>query len=64
MVADRYQNLSSQMSTFLATVELVLEVYTGSTVLGEQLGQFDDGRQSSVAVQMSVLGTCPAIKLY
>jgi hypothetical protein len=37
MVADRYQDLSRQMSALLAAVELVLKVYAGSTVLREEL---------------------------
>jgi hypothetical protein len=50
VVADRYQDLSSQMSALLAAVKLILKVHTSSTILGEELRQLDDRRQSAVAV--------------
>ena len=43
------KDLAGQVTALLATVELVLEVDSGGTVLGEELGQLQDGGQSTVS---------------
>lgn len=43
------KDLAGQVTALLATVELVLEVDGGGTVLGEELGQLQDGGESTVS---------------
>lgn len=42
MIADRYEDLPSQMSAFLATVKLILEMYRGRAILCEQFCKLND----------------------
>jgi hypothetical protein len=42
VVANGYQDLSGEMSAFLTTMQLILEVYTSGTVFGEELCKLDD----------------------
>jgi hypothetical protein len=42
VVTNGNQDFSGEMSAFLTTMELVLEVYTSGTVFGEELCKFDD----------------------
>jgi hypothetical protein len=42
VVTDRHEDFSCEMSALLSTVELVLEMDTGSTVLGKELRELND----------------------
>src|SRR5271156_1971786 len=48
MLADRNEDFASQMTAFLSTMELVLEVNSSSSILGKQLCKLQDCRQPSV----------------
>lgn len=43
MVSNWDKDLPGEMATFLTTVELVFKVNCSRTVLGEELGELDDG---------------------
>jgi hypothetical protein len=38
------------MTTLLTTVKLILEMYSRGAILSEELGQFEDCRQTTVSV--------------
>ena len=54
MFSDRHKDFSSKVSALLATMELIFEVYCGCTVLGEQLGELQNGGKTTVAAGLSV----------
>jgi hypothetical protein len=54
MIANRNKHLSREVSAFLAAVKLVLEMYTCGTVLGEELRELDDCRETSVTAIVSL----------
>lgn len=48
VLAGRHEDLTGEMAAFLAAVQLVLEVYRGSAVLREELGELENGGETSV----------------
>lgn len=49
VLASRDEDLAGKMAALLATMELVFKVHGSSAILGKQLGQLEDGRQTAVA---------------
>ena len=49
MFSNRHKDFSSKVSALFATVELILEMHCSGTVLGEQLGELQNGGQTTVA---------------
>lgn len=49
VLADRYQNLSSHVSTLLGSWSLILNVYASCTLLDEELGELHDRRKTSMS---------------
>jgi hypothetical protein len=49
MLSNRYKNLSSQMTTLLSTMELILKVNSRSTILSEQLSELKNSRETTMA---------------
>ena len=45
-----YEHLAGQMTTFLPTMQLVLEMDGSCTVLSEQLGKLQNSRKASMTV--------------
>ena len=50
MIAHGHEDLTRQMATLLAAVQLILKVYGRGTVLGEELGELDDGGEAAMTV--------------
>jgi hypothetical protein len=49
VLADRHQDLSSHVTTLLRSRRLILNVYTSSTFLNEQLGKLHDGCKTAMS---------------
>ena len=54
MISNGDEDLASKMPAFLSSVKLIFEMYSCGTILGKELCELENSRESTMSTAMSV----------